>query len=98
MHRIHALDHPHRYHRYHRYRAGTEPGNARSDLALRAVLSAVFAPLFAGPAAGLAVAAGLSSGSARTAYVVLAVFFAILAVTAIVDLIVVTRRRRAGDY
>lgn len=80
-------------------RSGTEPATARSDLALRLLLSAAFLPLFAAATAGFAVWAARSGpgdspgGGPLTA---LAVVCGVLALAAALDAAVLTARRRRG--
>ncbi|GAA1008350.1 hypothetical protein STXM2123_4530 [Streptomyces sp. F-3] len=81
-----------------RRRTGTEPRTARSPLHLRLALSAVFFPLFL---AGTVLFATWSADSgprdspSPTALATLAGICAALALVAVVDLLVVTRRLRA---
>lgn len=79
------------------WRSGTEPATARSDLKLRYLLSLTFTPLFAIATAAFAVWAafapenGAPSSGTLTGF---AVACGLLTVFAVVDLLVVVRRRR----
>lgn len=78
-------------------RAGTEPRNARSPLRLRFLLSAVFLPFLVAATVLFAVWAahsGAGDSPGRSPLVVLAAVCAALALTAAVDLGVVSRRLR----
>ncbi|WP_338899730.1 DUF6343 family protein [Streptomyces sp. TG1A-60] len=78
-------------------RTGSEPRTALSALRLRLILAGVFLPFFAAATVLFAVWAA-NSGSADTpgsgALTVLAVVCGALALTAVVDLVVVARRLR----
>ncbi|MGW4894686.1 DUF6343 family protein [Kitasatospora sp. NPDC004240] len=80
-----------------RWRSGTEPATARSDLKLRYLLSLTFTPLFAIATAVFAVWAarapddGAPSSGTLTGF---AVACGLLTLFAVVDLIVVIRRRQ----
>ncbi|MEU8516281.1 DUF6343 family protein [Kitasatospora sp. NPDC048722] len=80
-----------------RWRSGTEPSNARSDLKLRYLLSLTFTPLFAISTVVFAVWAanspsyGAPSSGTLTGF---AVAMGLLTLFAVVDLVVVIRRRR----
>jgi hypothetical protein len=77
-------------------RSGTEPRTARSDYGLRLFLSGVFAPLFLVGAlvfAAFAARTGPDSAPSRSTLVGLAIVCAVLALTAVVDLLVIIRRR-----
>ncbi|MFI6844122.1 DUF6343 family protein [Kitasatospora sp. NBC_00085] len=80
-----------------RWRSGTEPATARSDLKLRYLLALTFTPLFALTTVAFAVWAanapvvGAPSRGTLTGF---AVACGILTVFAVVDLVVVIRRRR----
>lgn len=79
-------------------RTGTEPRTARSPLHLRLALSAVFFPLFlAGTVlfATWSTEAGPNDSPSSTALATLAGICAALALIAVVDLLVITRRLRA---
>jgi membrane protein implicated in regulation of membrane protease activity len=80
--------------RRRRERTGTEPSTARTDLGLRILLSAIFAPVFAAAATASAVAAVFGGDTAF--YTILAVIFAALAMVALADLTVLANRRRRG--
>ncbi|MEU9349096.1 DUF6343 family protein [Streptomyces sp. NPDC048278] len=78
-------------------RTGTEPAMVRSPLRLRLLLSAVFAPVFVAATVYFAVwAAGSHPGESpgRGPLTVLAVVCGVLALLALTDLVVVTRRLR----
>ncbi|KOT38037.1 hypothetical protein ADK41_17465 [Streptomyces caelestis] len=78
-------------------RTGTEPVTARSPLRLRLLLAAVFLPLFVAGAALFGVwAAGADAGDSpgRGPLILLAVVCGVLALTALLDLVVVLRRLR----
>ncbi|MFE4970484.1 DUF6343 family protein [Kitasatospora sp. NPDC056651] len=80
-----------------RWRSGTEPATARSDLKLRYLLSLTFTPLFALATAGFALWAALSpdhGAPGRGTLTGFAVACGLLTVLAVVDLVVVVRRRR----
>ncbi|WP_033196143.1 DUF6343 family protein [Streptomyces xiaopingdaonensis] len=86
-------------HSWIRQRSGTEPVTARSPLGLRMLLSSVFAPIFAAGAALLwlwTVNSGPHSVPTEGSLRVLAIVCTVLAVLALVDLVVVTVRRRTG--
>ncbi|MFE2725762.1 DUF6343 family protein [Kitasatospora sp. NPDC059327] len=80
-----------------RWKSGTEPRTARSDLKLRYLLSLTFTPLFAVATVAFAVwaanapAYGAPSRGTLTGF---AVACGILTLFAVVDLVVVVRRRR----
>ncbi|MER7579203.1 DUF6343 family protein [Kitasatospora sp. NPDC097691] len=80
-----------------RWRSGTEPATARSDLKLRYLLSLVFTPLFVLSTVGFAVWAaaspvnGVPSRGTLTGF---AIACGLLSLIAVVDLVVVVRRRR----
>ncbi|MEU2221804.1 DUF6343 family protein [Streptomyces sp. NPDC018347] len=82
----------------HRFpRTGGEPVTARSAQRLRLLLSAVFLPVFAAATAGFAVwAAGQGPGDSPGTgpLTVLAVVCGLLALTAALDLAVLSARRR----
>jgi Family of unknown function (DUF6343) len=80
--------------RRRRERTGTEPATARTDLDLRILLSAIFAPVFAAAGTAAAVAAVFSDDTAF--YTVVAAIFAALALVALIDLTVLANRRRRG--
>jgi hypothetical protein len=79
------------------WHSGSEPMTARSDLKLRFLLSVLFTPLFALATLGFAVWAavadpgGSPSPATLTAF---AVSCGLLTLFALVDLLVVVRRRR----
>lgn len=86
-----------RGHRYRPPRSGTEPRTARSPLGLRLLLSAIYAPLFMAGAALFALWASRSSaGSSPKSGTLdaLAITCGVLALLALMDLLVVVRRRR----
>lgn len=83
-----------------RRRTGTEPLTAYSDLRLRRLLSAVFAPLFVAGAVGFTVwwvNAGPDDPVGRGPIAFAAVVCGVFAVVALVDLAVVRRRLRDHD-
>ncbi|MFJ7909400.1 DUF6343 family protein [Kitasatospora sp. NPDC096204] len=80
-----------------RWRSGTEPVTARSDLKLRYLLSLTFTPLFALATVGFALWAAASPASgvpSRGTLIGFAVACGLLTLFAVVDLVVVIRRRR----
>ena len=83
----------------YRRRAGTEPLTARSDLVLRAVLSTAALVVFALATAGFAWWATSSSrdpSPSSTVLGVLAAVCGVLLLVAVLDLVVI-RRRRSGQ-
>ncbi|MFI2606937.1 DUF6343 family protein [Kitasatospora sp. NPDC018619] len=79
-----------------RWRSGTEPATARSALRLRYLLSLAFTPLFALATVGFAVWAAVSPASgapSRGTLTGFAVACGVLTLFAVVDLLVVVRRR-----
>ncbi|MGY1434138.1 DUF6343 family protein [Streptomyces reniochalinae] len=82
--------------RSRRTRAGTEPVTARSDLRLRTLLSSVGLPVFAAATALLAwwaASSGPHSSPSDRVLSVLAALCGVLALGAVVDLVVLRRRR-----
>ncbi|MFJ8621794.1 DUF6343 family protein [Kitasatospora sp. NPDC093550] len=80
-----------------RWRSGTEPTTARSDLKLRYLLSLTFTPLFVLATAGFAAWAAASpvdGAPSRGTLIGFAVACGLLSLFAVVDLVVVVRRRR----
>ncbi|MBD0691813.1 DUF6343 family protein [Streptomyces sp. CBMA123] len=80
-----------------RWRSGTEPATARSDLKLRYLLSLIFTPLFALGTAGFALWAASSpvdGAPSRGTLTGFAIALGLLTLFAVVDLVVVVRRRR----
>ncbi|MER7770671.1 DUF6343 family protein [Kitasatospora sp. NPDC096140] len=80
-----------------RWRSGTEPATARSDLKLRYLLSLVFTPLFILGTVGFAVWAATSpvnGAPSRGTLTGFAIACGLLSLFAVVDLVVVVRRRR----
>ncbi|MFH8449184.1 DUF6343 family protein [Streptomyces fungicidicus] len=78
-------------------RTGTEPVTARSPLRLRLLLAAVFLPLFVAGAALFGARAALSGAGdspGRGPLILLAAVCGVLALTALLDLVVVLRRLR----
>lgn len=78
-------------------RTGTEPVTARSPLGLRLLLASVFLPLFVAGCALFAVwaaDAGPGDSPGRGPLIFLSVVCGFLALTALVDLVVVVRRLR----
>lgn len=78
-------------------RSGTEPVTARSPLRLRRLLAGLFLPLFLAGCALFAVwaaDAGPDDSPGRGPLVLLAVVCGVLALTALLDLLVVLRRLR----
>jgi hypothetical protein len=75
-------------------RAGTEPRNARSPLRLRTALAVFGLVACVVLAVWLVVAAGGRDGADRTVAVVLAGLAVAGALAAVVDLLVLSRRRR----
>ncbi|MEU3105100.1 DUF6343 family protein [Streptomyces griseoflavus] len=78
-------------------RSGTEPVTARSPLRLRAVLAGVFLPLFVAGCALFAVwaaDAGPGDSPGRGPLIFIAAVCGFLALTALLDLVVVLRRLR----
>ncbi|MFF9642217.1 DUF6343 family protein [Kitasatospora aureofaciens] len=80
-----------------RWRSGTEPATARSDLKLRYLLALTFTPLFALGTAGFALWAASSpvdSAPSRGTLTGFAIALGLVTLFAVVDLVVVIRRRR----
>ncbi|MFH9348641.1 DUF6343 family protein [Kitasatospora sp. NPDC017646] len=80
-----------------RWHSGTEPTTARSDLKLRYLLSATFTPLFALGTAGFAFWAASSpvdGAPSRGTLTGFAIALGLITLFAVVDLVVVIRRRR----
>ncbi|MEU9127669.1 DUF6343 family protein [Kitasatospora sp. NPDC048540] len=79
------------------WRSGTEPATARSDLKLRFLLSVLFTPLFALMTAGFAIWAARATSTDDPSQALLTVFAVVcglLTLFAVLDLVVVVRRRR----
>ncbi|NEC11642.1 hypothetical protein G3I34_04825 [Streptomyces sp. SID8014] len=77
-------------------RTGTEPVLARSALGLRLVISSVAVPLFAAVTVLLSIWASNSSETdtpSGTSLTVIAAVFGVLTLIALVDLVIVVRRR-----
>ncbi|MEU6968232.1 DUF6343 family protein [Kitasatospora aureofaciens] len=80
-----------------RWRSGTEPATARSDLKLRYLLAVTFTPLFALGTAGFAFWAASSpvdGAPSRGTLTGFAIALGLVTLFAVVDLVVVIRRRR----
>ncbi|MFI9320894.1 DUF6343 family protein [Kitasatospora aureofaciens] len=80
-----------------RWRSGTEPSTARSDLKLRYLLAVTFTPLFALGTAGFALWAASSpvdGAPSRGTLTGFAIALGLVTLFAVVDLVVVIRRRR----
>ncbi|CAM5327502.1 DUF6343 family protein [Kitasatospora aureofaciens] len=80
-----------------RWRSGTEPATARSDLKLRYLLAVTFTPLFALGTAGFALWAASSpvdGAPSRGTLTGFAIALGLVTLFAVVDLVVVIRRRR----
>ncbi|MEU8919765.1 DUF6343 family protein [Kitasatospora sp. NPDC048545] len=80
-----------------RWRSGTEPATARSDLKLRYLLSLTFTPLFILATVGFALWAAASpvdGAPSRGTLTGFAIACGLLSLFAVVDLVVVIRRRR----
>ncbi|WP_043387978.1 DUF6343 family protein [Kitasatospora aureofaciens] len=80
-----------------RWRSGTEPATARSDLKLRYLLAVTFTPLFALGTAGFALWAASSpvdGAPSRSTLTGFAIALGLVTLFAVVDLVVVIRRRR----
>ncbi|MFJ9770939.1 DUF6343 family protein [Kitasatospora sp. NPDC101157] len=80
-----------------RWRSGTEPATARSDLRLRYLLSLVFTPLFALGTVGFALWAAstpVDGAPSRGTLTGFAIALGLITLFAVVDLVVVIRRRR----
>jgi len=78
-------------------RTGTEPVTARSPLRLRLLLAAVFLPLFVAGATlfgAWAALSGAGDSPGRGPLILLAAVCGVLALTALLDLLVVLRRLR----
>lgn len=84
-----------RHRRPRRPRTGTEPVTARSPLRLRMLLSGIFCPVFAAGAVGFSLASRDPGGGSSALYAVLGAVCAALALIALGDIIVVSRRMRA---
>ncbi|MFD8702617.1 DUF6343 family protein [Kitasatospora sp. NPDC059648] len=80
-----------------RWRSGTEPATARSDLKLRYLLALTFTPLFALGTVGFALWAASSpvnGAPSRGTLTGFAIALGLITLFAVVDLVVVIRRRR----
>ncbi|MHC3475364.1 DUF6343 family protein [Streptomyces sp. 7R007] len=78
-------------------RTGTEPATARSALRLRLLLAWTFLPLFIGAAVASAVGAanaGSDDSPGRDVWAVIAGVCGVLALTALLDLTILSRRLR----